>query len=409
MSETISSKNLQKKILDKFLPDFINFLGTEKYAIVKRKTLKISDCEFRYNAYPKDITYYTYFDDVLLEESKEEYKKIENALLKMKHTYFYNSSNVFTSKFFNFLINENNLIDFWNLLDIKNKARLFDTLTTKYQGVKLLTIFDKLKPEEFGFLFRVLGEKYKDVEKASMVFSDKLKHMQKNYSTDVVVSLMNNLYNNVSNEEKNILTSIMKNESGMFTTDVKSKLDFTYVIEKNQIENTVDCLGELWNLNKLKFETFQLEIAFDRKMLSKIFQNLLSKENVDNLFKYIEAEFKMGDNVINTSGSIKSHGINSKSINTGSNQYLVCRVTNKNGFTQNEKEEFDVIFKKWFLKVISDDLMNILAPTDKSYYKSIGSNSAKQKMEEVISEIRQDGLFGKMTEKEYLKSSRKKI
>ena len=66
-----------------------------------------------------------------------------------------------------------------------------------------------------------------------------------------MIILMNNIYENSNNLEKNVIASFVKDPYSVLFKNIKNKLDFKFIIEKDIMNNITEELNELFEINKV--------------------------------------------------------------------------------------------------------------------------------------------------------------
>lgn len=399
----ITVKEIQKNIIELFFDKFLESFVGQDLSIKNEKITKLADIRFSNGNLKLDS--YIKFSDVLKNENKNLYKELKSSLLKTQNGYFFSPQYTLSMKFFSFITNKENIGELWDLLDIKHKRKLFDDLISKMKGERAPFILDKIKPEEYSYLFRLTFKREAEyLDKEPFTFAEKIENLQKALDDNSLITLLKNLYQNINNTERNVLTSFVKDEKCILLDSIKNNLDFDFIIEKNQITNLVDNIDELFAVNYSKNEEINFFYEFDKNVISKLVGDLLPKENIHQLFNYVLVQFNHNGYEFNVSN--KLNPLNKENYLTN-NHRISFKITNKDGFSEAQKEELCLMTKLWFLKIINEDILNIIS-SDKTNYKKITPELANQKMEVIRKELREKELFLKLNNENIIVNNRNK-
>jgi hypothetical protein len=400
----IKSKDIQDKILDRFFDDFLKTFEKDNQKISIGKINSLSELNIIYFSNNND--------DILIsnlkEENKDIYEDLKKAYKRLKNTYFYTPNNKMAQRFFYFLVQKENIEEFWNMLELQQKITLFDILISKMNGERAIPIIDLIKPEEYSKLFRLIFERESIyLDKEPKTFVQKIQAIQNFLSEDKMIILMNNIYENSNNLEKNVITSFVKDPDSVLFKNIKNKLDFKFIIEKDRMNNITEELNELFEINKVFLHESKFIYCFNKKIIEKLFNELIPKETIHQIFKYLYSRFMFEDKEIKISYELNEYS-NLINLSSKDNYIMNMKVLSKDLMSESEKNEWDEMGKKWLLKVINEDLFKFLS-ADKSNYKEIGEIRAFEIMNTIKKEIRQNTLIEKIENKDVKSQQRKKI
>lgn len=364
------SKKIQKKLINNFLDNFlINLYSENKYIRVNnsyyaqyKKDFDIDDVVCSEIKFDNNEAYFTKED---MYENNDDFKLFKELfvkkLLKNNNPYFFKKVmkiNTLNYKFFSFLINHH-LGDFYNDLSIKHKRDLFDYMARK-KNLNCENLLKIIKQEDYSKVLRIIfvrEETY--VNKESLDFAQKIIFLQNKVDAQILAEFIKNVYNVSNNIEKNIIVTLIKETKDISLALKKELLDLEYVIDNNKEEKAFNELSDLMDESLKYKEMTRFDIYINIEKMEKVFNGLITKQNLNNLLNYCSVSFPFEDNYI-TLGETQ---LRDYFYEKHPCKEISIIIESKKTLSDEEKERYYKIFKATILNILKDNIRKFSTPS----------------------------------------------